>query len=70
MMDVARIGGVTGWMQATGITSAADIEISSQSDAGDRRATAVRYPCAHWREYVDWADAFVEEPTQTPSGRA
>ena len=29
MPDVARIGGVTGWMQAAGIAAAADIETSS-----------------------------------------
>jgi mandelate racemase len=27
-------------------------------------------PGAHWLEYVDWADAFVEEPLQIGDGLA
>src|SRR6516164_4205412 len=42
MPDAARIGGVTGWIQAAGIATAHRIEMSSQSAAGDQRASACR----------------------------
>jgi mandelate racemase len=70
MPDVARIGGVTGWMQATGITAAADIEISSHLMPEISAQLLCATPGAHWLEYVDWADAFVEEPMQIEHGLA
>src|SRR5258707_7379284 len=62
MVDVARIGGVTGWLYAAGVAAAHGIEMSShlmpEVSAHLLRAT----PTAHWLEYVDWADAIVQEP--------
>ena len=70
MPDVARIGGVTGWMQAAGIAAAADIEISSHLMPEISAQLLCATPGAHWLEYVDWADAFVEEPLQIEDGLA
>jgi mandelate racemase len=70
MPDVARIGGVTGWMQATGIAAAADIEVSSHLMPEISAQLLCATPGAHWLEYVDWADAFVEEPMQIKDGLA
>jgi mandelate racemase len=70
MPDVARIGGVTGWMQATGIAAAADIEVSSHLMPEISAQLLCATPGAHWLEYVDWADAFVEEPMQIEGGLA
>lgn len=70
MPDVARIGGVTGWMQAAGIAAAADIEISSHLMPEISAQLLCATPRAHWLEYVDWADAFVEEPLQLRDGLA
>lgn len=70
MPDVARIGGVTGWMRAAGIAAARGIEMSShlmpETSLHLLRAT----PTAHWLEYVDWADAFLEQPLRLDSGMA
>jgi len=62
MVDVARIGGVTGWLQAAGIAAAHDIEMSSHLMPEISAHLLCATPTAHWLEYVDWADAIVLEP--------
>jgi mandelate racemase len=68
MPDAARIGGVTGWMQAAGIGAVHGIGMSShlmpEVSAGLLAAT----PTAHWLEYVDWADAILEQPLEIAAG--
>jgi mandelate racemase len=70
MPDVARIGGVTGWMQAASIAGAAGIEISSHLMPEVSAQLLGASPGAHWLEYVDWADAFLEEPMRIVDGMA
>ena len=70
MPDVARIGGITGWMQATGIMAASDIESSSHLMPEISAQLPCATPGAHRLEYVDWADAFVEEPMRIEDGLA
>jgi mandelate racemase len=62
MVDVARIGGVTGWLHAAGIAGAHGIEMSSHLMPEISAHLLCATPTAHWLEYVDWADAIVEEP--------
>jgi mandelate racemase len=75
MPDVGRIGGVTGWMQAAGIAAARGAEMSSHLMPEVSAHLLAATPTAHWLEYVDWADAILEEPLQVidgaviPSGR-
>lgn len=68
MPDVARIGGVTGWMRAAGAAAAAGIPMSShlmpEISAQLLCATATR----QWIEYVDWADGFLQEPLKIVDG--
>lgn len=68
MPDVARIGGVTGWMQAAGMASAFGIEMSSHLAPELSVHLLAATPTAHWLEYVDWADAILEEPLQIANG--
>jgi mandelate racemase len=70
MPDVGRIGGVTGWMQAAGIAAARGIEMSSHLLPEASLQLLAATPTAHWLEYVDWADAFLEEPLQLRNGCA
>ncbi|HTH96371.1 MAG TPA: enolase C-terminal domain-like protein [Stellaceae bacterium] len=70
MPDVARIGGVTGWMQAAGIAAAAGIELSSHLMPEVSAQLLCATPTRHWLEYVDWADGFMEEPLQIVDGMA
>ena len=68
MPDVARIGGVTGWMQAAGIATANGIQVSSHLVPEVSAHLLAATPTAHWLEYVDWADAILEEPMQLVGG--
>jgi mandelate racemase len=68
MPDVARIGGVTGWMQAAGIAAAHGIEMSSHLMPEISAQLLCATPTAHWLEYVDWADAIIEEPLKIRDG--
>jgi mandelate racemase len=68
MPDVARIGGVTGWMQAAGIATANGAQVSSHLVPEVSAHLLAATPTAHWLEYVDWADAILEEPMQVVDG--
>ena len=68
MADVARIGGVTGWLQAAGIAAAHGIEMSSHLMPEISAHLLCATPTAHWLEYVDWADAIVQEPLKIRDG--
>lgn len=70
MPDVARIGGVTGWMQAAGIAAAKAIEMSSHLMPEISAHLLAASPTRHWLEYVDWADAILEEPMRIADGCA
>jgi mandelate racemase len=70
MPDVARIGGVTGWIQAVGLATAAGIEVSSHLMPEISAQLLCATPGAHWLEYVDWADAVLEEPLRIVDGLA
>ena len=68
MPDVARIGGVTGWLQAAGVAAAHGIEMSSHLMPEISAHLLCATPTAHWLEYVDWADAIIEEPLEIRDG--
>ena len=70
MPDYARIGGVTGWMQAAGIAAACGTPMSSHLLPEVSVHLLAATPTAHWLEYVDWADAFLEEPLVIQDGYA
>jgi mandelate racemase len=68
MPDVARIGGVSGWVRAAGIAAARHIEMSSHLMPEISAHLLSATPTAHWIEYVDWADAVLEEPLVIEQG--
>jgi mandelate racemase len=68
MVDVARIGGVTGWLHAAGVAAAHGIEMSSHLMPEISAHLLCATPTAHWLEYVDWADAIIEEPLKIRDG--
>lgn len=70
MPDVARIGGVTGWREAAELAAASGIKMSSHLFPEVSAHLLVATPTAHWLEYVDWADAIVEEPLKIVDGMA
>jgi mandelate racemase len=70
MPDVARIGGVTGWMQAAALAAAKGVEMSSHLMPEISAQLLSASPTAHWVEYVDWADALLQEPLRIADGKA
>jgi mandelate racemase len=70
MPDAARIGGVSGWIQAAGIAAAHGIEMSSHLLPETSVHLLAATPTCHYLEYVDWADAILEEPLQIQDGLA
>lgn len=70
MPDVARIGGVSGWIQAAGVAAAAQVAMSSHLAPEISVHLLAATPTAHYLEYVDWADAVLEEPLRVEDGFA
>jgi mandelate racemase len=70
MPDLARIGGITGWIEAAGIAAAKGIEMSSHLFPEVSAHLLSATPTAHWLEYVDWADAILQEPLEIVTGNA
>ena len=70
MPDLERIGGVTGWRRAAGLAAASGIRMSSHLYPEVSAQLLAATPTAHWLEYVDWANAVVEEPLRITDGNA
>ncbi len=69
MPDLARIGGVSGWMQAADLAAARGVPISSHlMPEASVQVLAASATC-HWLEYVDWADVLLNEPLRVENGR-
>ncbi len=70
MPDLARIGGVTGWLRAAGIAEAAGLEMSSHLFPETSAHLLAVTPTAHFLEYVDWAAPILKEPLRVEEGHA
>jgi mandelate racemase len=68
MPDAERIGGVTGWMRAAALAQGAGLEMSSHLFPEVSVHLLAATPTCHWLEYVDWADAILEEPVRVKDG--
>ncbi|MCD6077272.1 MAG: mandelate racemase [Ramlibacter sp.] len=68
MPDVARIGGVTGWMQAAGVAEAHGTPMSSHLMPEVSAHLLAATPTCHWLEYVDWTDAIAQDPVKIVDG--
>jgi mandelate racemase len=68
MPDAQRIGGVTGWMRAAALAQGAGVEMSSHLFPEVSCHLLAVTPTSHWLEYVDWADAVLEEPLTVRDG--
>lgn len=70
MPDLARIGGVTGWLRAAGLAEAKGIEMSSHLFPEVSAHLLAVTPTAHFLEYVDWAAPILREPLRVEAGLA
>ncbi len=70
MLDVMKIGGVTGWLRAVSQTEAAGLPVSSH--LFPELSTQLLAVCAqaHWLEYQDWAAPILERPLEVKDGFA
>jgi mandelate racemase len=56
-------------MQAAGIAAAQGIEMSSHLMPEVSAQLLCARPTAHWVEYVDWADAILQQPLEIADGK-
>jgi mandelate racemase len=70
MPDLERIGGVTGWQRAAGLAHAAAKPMSSHLYPEVSVHLLAATPTAHWLEYVDWLQPFLQEPLRIVEGMA
>ena len=54
MVDVMKIGGVTGWLHASSLAAAHGIPLSSHLWPEVSAQLLCATPTAHWLEYADW----------------
>ena len=70
MLDVMKIGGITGWLCAIGQTEAAGLPVSSHLFPEISAQLLAISPQAHWLEYQDWAARILERPLELKDGFA
>jgi mandelate racemase len=70
MLDLDRIGGVTGWQQAAGLAASYGREVSSHLFPEVSAHLLAATPTQHWLEYVDWAVPILQEPLRITDGMA
>jgi mandelate racemase len=70
MPDLERIGGVTGWLQASALADLHDLPMSSHLYPEVSAHLLAATPTFHWLEYVDWADTILREPLRLVDGNA
>jgi mandelate racemase len=70
MLDVMKIGGVTGWMRATALGEVHGIRLSSHFWPELSAQLFCATPTAHWLEYNDWWNPVLAEPLRVEKGLA
>ncbi len=68
MLDVMKIGGVTGWMRAAALADG--IPVSSHLWPELSAQLLCVTPTAHWLEYADWWNPVIAEPLRIENGMA
>ena len=70
MPDFARIGGVSGWLEAATLAQASGMQMSSHLYPEFSAHLLAVTPTCHWLEYVDWAAPILEKPIEIRDGHA
>jgi len=68
MLDVMKIGGVTGWLNAIGQAEAASMPVSSHIFVEASAHLLAVTPTNHWLEYLDIAGAILADPHRPVDG--
>jgi len=70
MLDVMKIGGVTGWLRAAALAEVHGIPVSSHLWPEVSWQLLCVTGTAHWLEYADWWNIILSEPLRIESGMA
>jgi mandelate racemase len=70
MPDLERIGGVSGWREAASLAAARKLPMSSHLFPEVSAHLLAVTPTCHYLEYMDWANAILEEPIAIRDGHA
>jgi mandelate racemase len=70
MPDLMRIGGVSGWLRAATMADRAGIPLSSHLYPEVSLHLLAASPTAHWLEYVDWGEPFLQQGITVETGLA
>jgi len=68
MLDIMKIGGVTGWLRAAGQAEAASLPVSSHIFVEASAHLLAVTPTAHWLEHLDSAAAIMAQPIEIRDG--
>jgi len=70
MIDVMKIGGITGWLRAAALAEACGIPVSSHLFPEVSAHLMAVTPTAHWLEYIDWASPILQQPLEIADSTA
>ena len=70
MPDLARIGGVSGWLEAAALAQRASMPMSSHLYPEFSAHLLAVTPTCDWLEYVDWASPILKDPIEIRDGHA
>jgi mandelate racemase len=70
MLDVMKIGGVSGWLRAASLAEIHGIPVSSHLWPEISLQLLSVTPTAHWLEYAGWWNMIVSEPMRIECGMA
>ena len=68
MLDVMKIGGVSGWLRASSQAEAAGLPVSSHLFIELSAHLLAVTPTAHWLEYLDLAGPLLSRPMKIENG--
>ncbi len=68
MLDLMKIGGVTGWLRAARLAEDAGLPVSSHLFPEVSTHLMCVTPTAHWIEYINLADPILADPVQVSKG--
>ncbi len=68
MIDIGRIGGVTGWLQCAALAEAHGLQLSSHFFPEISAQMMCVTPTAHWLEFLEWASPILAEPVSQERG--
>jgi mandelate racemase len=68
MLDIMKIGGITGWVEAMGHAHAASLPVSSHIFVEASAHVLPVTPTCHWLEHLDLAGSLLLEPYEVKNG--